>query len=84
MICHLNLHSTKSTLIRTLIFTSGHYLIDASCTHFIGGADWNRAFASSIVGPILNAIWYFILDKIFFNYIFVKIRHFSKNSNARL
>ena len=71
---HLDIYSTKSSLIRTMIFTLGHYLIDVTCTHFIGGAEWNRAFASSIVGPILNAFWYFILDKIFFNFIIVKLK----------
>ena len=65
-------HTACATMFRTLVFTCGHYIIDTCCTHFIGGAEWHRAFASSIAGPILNAVWYFILDRIFFSYIFCK------------
>ena len=75
-------HSALSSLARTVVFTCGHYLIDTCCTHFIGGAEWHRAFASSIVGPILNAIWYFILDRVFFSFIFVKITHRQHQETA--
>lgn len=80
-----DLKSTKSTILRTLIFTSGHYLIDTSVTHFVTGAPWHLALTSSILGPILNAIWYFILDKFFFSYVFVKIsnKHHTEEKNNK-
>jgi uncharacterized membrane protein len=71
---HLANISTYSTILRTVIFTSGHYIIDTSVTHFITGAPWHLAFTSSIIGPILNAVWYFILDRFFFSYLVKKIK----------
>ena len=77
-----DLKSTKSTILRTLIFTGGHYIIDTSVTHFVTGAPWHLALTSSILGPILNAIWYFVLDKFFFSYVFVKISN-KHNINVK-
>ena len=72
---HFTAGSTHSSLIRTLIFTLGHYCIDTSVTHFVTGAPWHLALTSSILGPILNAIWYFILDRLFFSYLLVKLQN---------
>ena len=64
----------KETLFRTAIFTIGHYWIDVLTNHFITGAPLRLALVSSVVGPILNAIWYYILDRVFFSYIIKKIK----------
>ena len=64
--------SNKSTLLRTAIFTFGHYWIDVLSNHFITGASISSAMVASVAGPILNAIWYYILDRMFFNYILSK------------
>lgn len=72
---HLTTSSTHSTLLRTVIFTFGHYFIDTSVTHFVTGAPWHLAFTSSIIGPVLNAVWYFILDRFFFSFLIKKIKH---------
>lgn len=71
---HLSAGSMRSSIIRTVIFTLGHYCIDTSVTHFVTGATWGLAMTSSILGPILNAVWYFTLDKIFFCFLAKKIR----------
>ena len=68
----------KSTLIRTCIFTIGHYLIDVLSNHFITGAPIKLAMVSSVAGPILNAVWYYILDRVFFTYIADKIKNRKK------
>ena len=64
--------SNKSTLLRTAIFTFGHYWIDVLSNHFITGATISSAMVASVAGPILNAIWYYVLDRMFFNYILSK------------
>lgn len=76
---HCDCHSVLFSLIRTFVFTIGHYFIDVSCTHFIAGAEWRLAMASGIVAPLLNAIWFFVLDRVFFGYILPKIKHKHKN-----
>ena len=67
-----DISSNKSTLLRTLIFTFGHYWIDVLSNHFITGASIKSAMVASVAGPILNAIWYYVLDRMFFNYILSK------------
>ncbi len=69
-----DLHSAKSTIIRTAIFTFGHYWIDVLCNHFITGAPLHLAMVTSFASPVLNAIWYFILDRIFFFHILGKVK----------
>jgi uncharacterized membrane protein len=54
----------KGTFLRTLIYTIGHFFIAASTTMYFTGADFYTAMTNAIVEPILNAIWYFVLDAI--------------------
>lgn len=70
---HIKSDSAHSTILRTIIFTFGHYWIDVLSTHFIAGASLHLAMVSCIVGPLINAVWYFVLDRVFFSYILVKI-----------
>ncbi len=58
----------KDTILRTIIFTLGHYWIDVLSNHFITGAPIKLAMVSSVAGPILNSIWYYVLDRLFFSY----------------
>ena len=75
---YITIDSTHSTILRTIIFTFGHYWIDTSVTHFVTGAPWHLALTSSILGPILNAVWYFTLDRLFFSYLLAKIHKHHK------
>jgi uncharacterized membrane protein len=54
----------KGTFLRTLIYTIGHFFIAAATTMYFTGADVWTAMTNAVVEPILNAIWYFILDAI--------------------
>lgn len=53
----------KGTLLRTLIYTMGHFLIAAGCVVYFTGANFSDAITDAIVEPILNGVWYFILDR---------------------
>lgn len=54
----------KGTLLRTLIYTVGHFLIAAACVMYFTGADFIIAMTDAIVEPLLNAVWFFILDRL--------------------
>lgn len=54
----------KGTLLRTAIYTVGHFLIAAACVMYFTGADFTIAMTDAVVEPLLNGVWYFILDRI--------------------
>jgi len=54
----------KGTLLRTLIYTLGHFIIAAGCVVYFTGADLIVAITDAIVEPIINALWYFVLDRL--------------------
>ena len=54
----------KGTLLRTAIYTIGHFLIAAMCVMYFTGAPFYIAITDAIVEPLLNAVWFFILDRL--------------------
>lgn len=54
----------KGTILRTLIYTVGHFIIAASCVMYFTGANFTAAITDAIVEPLLNAVWFFILDRL--------------------
>jgi len=54
----------KGSLFRTLIYTIGHFIIAATCVMYITGADFATAMTDAIVEPLLNAVWFFVLDRL--------------------
>ncbi len=56
--------NNKGSLLRTLIYTIGHFLIAITVLMLIANVTFIIALTDAIVEPIANAVWYFILDKI--------------------
>ena len=56
--------SNKGSLLRTLIYTIGHFLIAITVLMLISNVSFMIDLTDAIVEPIANAIWYFALDKI--------------------
>ena len=54
------------SLILTIIYTVGHFIIAVACVHFITGAPLELATIDAIVEPLLNAIWLYALHKLYF------------------
>lgn len=54
---------SSSTTVRTLIFTLGHFLIDTMVIAKITGADLQIAGQAAIVGPLINGVWYWLIDR---------------------
>ena len=48
---------------RAIVYTLGHILIAMTCNRLITGADWALAGADAIIEPIINGIWYYVLDR---------------------
>ena len=54
------------SLLLTLIYTFGHFMIAVGSVYFITGASLELATIDAIVEPLLNAIWLYALHKLYF------------------
>jgi uncharacterized membrane protein len=54
----------KGTLLRTAVYTIGHFLIAAICVMYFTGASFYIAITDAIVEPLLDAVWFFVLDRV--------------------
>jgi uncharacterized membrane protein len=55
--------NNKGSLLRTVIYTVGHFVIAITVLMFVADVSFMIALTDAIVEPIANSIWYFILDK---------------------
>ncbi len=55
--------NNKGSLLRTVIYTIGHFVIAITVLMFVADVSFVIALTDAIVEPIANSIWYFILDK---------------------
>jgi len=56
--------TNKGSLLRTLIYTIGHFVIAITVLMLIADVSFMIALTDAIVEPLANAVWYFVLDKI--------------------
>ena len=56
--------NNKGSLLRTLVYTIGHFLIAITVLMLVADVSFMIALTDAIVEPLANAIWYFILDKL--------------------
>ena len=55
--------NNRPTLVRTLVYTIGHFCIAAGVILVVADVNIYEAMTDAIVEPLLNAWWYFCLDK---------------------
>lgn len=55
--------NNSGSLLRAVIYTVGHFFIAAGCVWYFTGADFLLAMTDAIVEPLINGLWYFILDR---------------------
>ena len=55
--------SNRGSIIRTIIYTIGHFIIAITVLMSIANVSFMIALTDAIVEPLANAIWYFVLDK---------------------
>ena len=66
----INTIKTKmdDSLLLTIIYTIGHFMIAVACVYFITGVSLDLATIDALIEPILNAIWLYVLQKVYYNY----------------
>ena len=56
--------NNKGSILRTIIYTIGHFAIAIIVLMLIADVSFMIALTDAIVEPLANAVWYFVLDKI--------------------
>ena len=56
--------NNKGSILRTIIYTIGHFAIAITVLMLVADVTFMIALTDAIVEPLANAIWYFILDKL--------------------
>ena len=59
--------NNRGSILRTIIYTIGHFLIAAGTILALSDVPVIIAMTDAILEPLLNSVWYFILDKWWFN-----------------
>ena len=57
-----------SSIARAVIYTIGHILIAMTCNRLITGAALELAAVDALVEPIINGVWFYLLDKMYVSY----------------
>lgn len=52
------------SILRTIVYTLGHLAIAVTCVMLITGAHVHQALADAFIEPVLNSIWFFVLDRL--------------------
>ena len=55
--------SNSGSILRTIIYTIGHFVIAITCLMLIADVPLSVAATDAVVEPLANSVWYFILDK---------------------
>ena len=55
--------NNRGSLLRTLIYTIGHFLIAITVLMLVADVSFMIALTDAIVEPLANTVWYFLLDK---------------------
>ena len=58
----------NDSLILTIIYTLGHFIIAVLCVTLITGASIELATLDALIEPMINAVWFYILHRIYSNY----------------
>tara|TARA_Y100000590_G_scaffold467445_1_gene646387 strand:+ start:28 stop:264 length:237 start_codon:yes stop_codon:yes gene_type:complete len=55
--------NTQGSFLRTIIYTIGHMFIAVTCLMLIADVPFSIAITDAIVEPLLNGVWYYVLDR---------------------
>lgn len=56
--------SNYASAVRTIVFAIGHFFIDFFTIVMVTGSTLEAAAQASIIAPILNSGWYYLLDRL--------------------
>ena len=57
-------NNNKGSILRTVIYTLGHFAIAITVLMIVADVSFVIALTDAIVEPLANAVWYFVLDKV--------------------
>ena len=57
-------NNNRGSILRTIIYTIGHFAIAITVLILVADVSFYIALTDAIVEPIANAVWYFVLDKV--------------------
>ena len=60
---HLQKLNIGGSFLRTIIYTIGHICIAVTCLMLIASVPFSVAMTDAIVEPLLNGVWYYVLDR---------------------
>ena len=55
--------NNRGSILRTLVYTIGHFIIAITVLMIVADVSFVIALTDAIVEPLVNSVWYFILDK---------------------
>ena len=58
----------SDSLLLTITYTLGHFVIAVLCVKFITGASLQLATLDALIEPGINAIWLYLLHRLYSNY----------------
>ena len=58
----------SDSLLFTIIYTIGHFVIAVLCVRLITGASLELATIDALVEPAINAIWLYVLHRVYLSY----------------
>ena len=66
----INTIKTKmsDSLMLTIIYTLGHFIIAVSCVTLITGVSLELATLDALIEPMINALWFYILHRTYSSY----------------
>jgi uncharacterized membrane protein len=53
----------QSSVARAVVYTLGHIIIAMTCNNLITGAPWELAAVDAVIEPMINGVWYYVLDR---------------------
>ena len=56
--------SNRGSILRTIVYTVGHFAIAITVLMLVADVSFMIALTDAIVEPLANAVWYFVLDKV--------------------
>lgn len=58
----------SDSLVLTIIYTLGHFIIAILCVTLITGTSLELATLDALIEPMINAVWFYILHRIYSSY----------------
>ena len=58
----------SDSVLFTIIYTIGHFVIAVLCVRLITGAPLELATIDALVEPAINAIWLYVLHRVYLSY----------------